>query len=97
LCVAMEIIKDTITSVMKEWRSGKQQLLRDNPQVWLEQVLKKKERAHAKVNYFRRGVLSIKVDSSAWLYQLNLQKEDLLAHLRQQSSTIKDIHFCIGE
>jgi len=93
----METIKDTIKSVVQALGVKQKALSADSPAVILKKALTRKELGHIKFNYFRKGILSIKVDSSSWLYHLSLQKEDLLAKLRKRSKAIKDIHFCIGE
>jgi len=58
--------------------------------------LTKKELGHIKVNYFRRGILGVNVDSSAWLYYLSLKKDTLLAHLQTKSRAVKEIRFYVG-
>lgn len=63
----------------------------------LKKILTKKELAHIKFNYFRKGVLGLNVDSSAWLYKLNMGKEDLLSKLNQKIGNVKDIRLRIGE
>lgn len=66
--------------------------------VILKKTLTKREWEHIKFNYFSKGVLSLTVDSSVWLYQLSLKKEGLLLRLNQKyNSDIKDIRFSLGE
>jgi len=93
----MEIIKDTVLAVIRELTEKKEIYVDGVPHDWLGKALTKKELRHIKINYFRRGVLGIGVDSSVWLYQLSLKKAELLSLLRQQSKEIKDIHFSIRE
>jgi predicted nucleic acid-binding Zn ribbon protein len=94
----MEAIKSTINNVMQKLKSRKKASLKDDPAVWLKKALSKKELKHIRANYFKNGILNIKVDSSVWLYHWNLQKEDLLNKLRAKSvSVIKDIRFSLGE
>jgi hypothetical protein len=93
----MELIKDTIKNVIQSWRGKKQGSPKHDPEAVLKKILTKKELGHIKFNYYKRGIFSINVDSSAWLYHLNLRKEDLLAGLRRKFSDIKDIRFFIGE
>jgi len=93
----MENIKETILAVMQELSDKKSAPDKNNPQAWLENILTKKELRHIKVNYFKRGVLGILVDSSTWLYQLNLKKEHLLESVRQDGHNAQDIRFYIGE
>jgi len=92
----MESIKDTVQSVIKGWdqdRCSKEK----NPALLLTAVLSKKELRHAKANYFKAGVLSINVDSSSWLYHLGLKKDELLANLRTQGASVREIRFYLGE
>jgi hypothetical protein len=93
----MESIKDTLESVMQAWEKKIRGSPRDNPELLLKKCLTKKESGHIKFRYFKKGVLSLNVDSSSWLYYFNLQKEDLLNRLRKQSASIRDIRFYIGE
>lgn len=93
----MEAIKDTIKNVIYTLETRKSKSSPEDPQALLKRALTKKDLAHIKFNYFRRGTLGIIVDSSTWLYHLSLQKENLLAKLSKKSSTIKDIRFRLGE
>lgn len=93
----MEAIKDTVLSVMQGLKAQKKASSKDDPQSILKKVLSRRELKHAKANYLRAGVLGISVDSSGWLYQLNLQKEKMLDKLTKYSKIIKDIRFKIGE
>jgi len=91
----METIKDIITDVILGLEAKKRS--QDEPEFLLKRVLPKKELGHVKFRYLRKGILGITVDSSAWIYQLNLQKPELLAKLDKKSKAIKDIRFYIGE
>jgi aspartate carbamoyltransferase catalytic subunit len=92
----MEPIKETVASLMEGLKTKKQKYFRDNPEELLKKVLTKKQLQHIKFKYFRKGILGISVDSSTWLYFLNLQKEDLLVKLSDKFAGIKDIRFSIG-
>ncbi|MDD4893851.1 MAG: DciA family protein [Candidatus Omnitrophica bacterium] len=91
----MQTIKDVVAGVLKGLKEKKQ--AKDSPEFLLKQALHRKELVHTKFRYLHKGVLGITVDSSAWLYQLNLQKPKLLEKLCKKSKDIKDIHFYIGE
>jgi len=91
----MEAIKDIITDVIHGLKTKKR--AKDKPEFLLKRALSKKELGHVKFRYLRKGILGITVDSSGWLYQLNLQKPGLLAKLGKKSQAIKDIRFYIGE
>ena len=93
----MERIKDTIQSVFKELTAKKQGFGKSHPEDWLKKTLTKRELEHIKFNYFRKGILGVKVDSSSWLYKFNLDKTKILSKLTKLSGEIKDIHFRIGD
>jgi len=91
----MQTIKDIIPDVIRGLETKKR--AKEEPELLLKRVLAKKEQGHIKFRYLRKGILGITVDSSSWLYQLNLQKPGLLAKLGKRSKVIKDIRFYIGE
>ncbi|MCM8781498.1 MAG: DUF721 domain-containing protein [Candidatus Omnitrophica bacterium] len=94
----METIKQTVDVIMKDLfakTQGKSRI-KDSRQV-LQNVLTKKELEHIKFNYFKKGILSVNVDSPCWLYKLSLQKEELLAKLKKDICSIKDIRFRIAD
>jgi hypothetical protein len=93
----METIKQTIVSVMQRIKPKKCGSGGIDPQALLKKALTKKELQHIKVNYLKQGVLCLSVDSSAWLYNFNLKKEDLLANLNKKPAGIKEVRFFIGE
>lgn len=93
----MEAIKETLENVMQAWEKKIRSHPQDDPKLLLKKCLTKKESGHIKFRYFKKGVLSLNVDSSSWLYYFDLQKEGLLNKLRKQSVSIKDIRFYIGE
>ena len=93
----METLKDAVHSVMQDLLAGKRQVAGDNPQELLRRALTKQEAQHIKFNYFKKGILNVSVDSSSWLYNLNLQKEELLSRLNKGPLTVKAIRFRIGE
>ncbi len=91
----MDTIKDIVTDVIRGLKTKKR--AQDGPELLLKRILPKKELGHVKFRYLRKGILGISVDSSSWLYQLNLQKPQLLVKLGKKPPTIKDIRFYIGE
>lgn len=64
---------------------------------FLKKHLTKRELSHIKINYFKKGILNINVDSSIWIYQLSLKKNALLIELRNDIAEIKDINFRLGK
>jgi hypothetical protein len=93
----MELIKDTVKNIIESLEKIKKDNPQSNPQVVLKKILTKKELRHIKFNYFRKGIFGIKVDSSAWLYYLNLHKEGLLNKLSRVYPEIREIRFSLGE
>jgi len=93
----MEAIKDTVKNVLRGLEAKQRPGAADNIEDLLKKVLAKKEKGHIKVKYFKKGTLSISVDSSSWLYHFSLQKEKMLAKMQKHQSTIKSIRFSIGE
>lgn len=94
----MEAIKETVNNVIKNLQKRQKKVPgKNSPEQALKKILSKKEQAHAEFNYFRKGALGVKVDSSTWLYYLNLQKGILLDKLRRSLKDIKEIHFSIGD
>jgi len=93
----MELIKATLQSVMQALEAKNKQVAGDNPEALLQKAFSKKEKTHIKLNYFRGGTLSIRVDSSVWLYHFSLKKDELLTKLHKKSNKINKIHFCLGE
>ncbi|MDI6605578.1 MAG: DciA family protein [Candidatus Omnitrophota bacterium] len=95
----MEIIKETVINVIRELSSKKEKGI-NQTDAWalLKKALTKKELRHIKFNYFKKGILGIRVDSSVWLYNFNLKKEKLLAFLNNNPGIqLKDIRFNLGE
>lgn len=93
----MEAIKDTIKNVIGSLVEKKSTHPDGTPQAWIKKVLTKRELGHIKINYFRKGILGVKIDSASWLYFFSLRKDALLIELRKQSKEVKEIRFNIGE
>ncbi|MDO8661704.1 MAG: DciA family protein [Candidatus Omnitrophota bacterium] len=93
----MEKIKDTIEVVIRDLLVKKSGSSNNAPESWLRKVLTKKELGHIKLQYFRKGILGLSVDSSPWLYSLNLKKARLLGELQRCSPDIQEIRFHIGD
>ena len=93
----MEAIKDTVIKVMQGLQAGKTGIGGEDLRNLLKKALTKKELAHIRFNYFKKGILGLRVDSSSWLYSLALKKDNLLLELNKKSNAVKDIRFRIGE
>jgi hypothetical protein len=93
----MEAIKDTIKNVLGSLAAKQGASGGDSPEAMLKKVFSKQEAGHVRFGYLKKGILGLVVDSSTWLYYLNLQKASLLAKLRKESHAVKDIRFSVGE
>jgi len=91
----MELIKEALTNVMQSLEKKRAQK-GASPEDYLEQVFNKKELKHVQLKYFKKGVFAVQVDSTAWLYQLNLRKKEYLTQLNKKDASIKNIRFCLG-
>jgi hypothetical protein len=89
----MDEIKSLIGEVLRDLET---KVCGQDPGELLKKALTKKDLGHIKVNYFKNGILSVNVDSSAWLYKLKLEKKELLTKLGKESTGIRDVRFRIG-
>lgn len=93
----MEQIKDTILSVIQGWQAPEKSGTPGDLSGVLKKILAKKAILRIKSYNFRNGILSVKVDSSGWLYYLNIQKEELLKKIQKENNAVKNIRFYLGE
>lgn len=92
----MDNIKDIIVKVIGNMAAQKGGDFSDITRVW-PTVIEKKALAHTKVVGTKDGIVLINVDSSAWLYQLNINRTKILKKLQSDISDIKNIRFKIGK
>ena len=93
----MELIKNTILGVIRSLSEKSQAAPETNLSQEIKKVLTKKEIKHIRINHFHKGVLTLNVDSAAWLYHFNLHKQDLLEKLRASCAEMKEIRLYLGE
>lgn len=88
------IIKAVIKRLDVESHGFKEDILK----AW-QKVNEKKALAHTRPIVIRRKILTIEVDSSAWLYELNLKKKGLLTEMQKLlgKDKVEDIRFRMGE
>ena len=77
--IMVDKIKDIVDTVIENLSSTKPSIQEEVLRVW-KNVLKEKEKRHAKISGFKEGKLFVNVDSSAWLYQFNLKKLSATYH-----------------
>jgi hypothetical protein len=93
----MEPIKNSVLSLLSDLKAKKKDPAFSDPESLLKNSFAKKELGHIKFGTVKNGILYITVDSSVWIYYLNMQKKRILTRLAERSSGIKDIRFKIGE
>lgn len=92
----MDEIKDIVNTVVGKISSKRAADQKDIVSVW-ENILKKKERTHAKISGLKDGQLMVDIDSSAWLFQFNIKKKKLLEEIQKEIPEVQKIYFRIGK
>lgn len=93
----MQVIKEIIPGIIQGLKVKRKKAgPASTPQAVLKKILGKRELKHAKFAYWKNNVFGITVDSSVWLYQLNLGKEELCKKLQQELPQAKELRFRLG-
>jgi predicted nucleic acid-binding Zn ribbon protein len=91
----MDSIRDIIPQVIENLSGKRPNSARNIHEVW--KIVVKEGAQHSTVTDFKKGVLRINVDSSAWLYQLNMHKAAFLKGLKSELPEITDIVYKVGK
>lgn len=93
-------IKNVISSVIQQISGGKREKIDRVKQAW-KAAVDKKTYSHTQPAAFKAKRLTINVDSSAWMYELNLCKSKLKTKLNErlkpQGVTVDEIILRIGD
>ena len=91
-------IKDIIKNVFAEIESGKTLIKEDVDERWKELVGDNGFK-HSRPVTLRKTLLTVYVDSPAWLQEMSMRKRSLLKRLKMTfgKDRISKIHFKIGE
>lgn len=92
----MELIRDTVQQLIQQWQTQKKGAVRNDAAQIIKAALSKKAKEHVRFIYCRNGVLGLAVDSSAWKYQLMLDKNAILKKVNKKLKNIKEIRLHIG-
>lgn len=92
----MDEIKDIIQNVIQGLSGKKESEQQKLSSLW-DRIASGKNRQHTSISGYRDHVLTINVDSSAWLYQMNIMKGQLLAEIRKEDPDVEKISFRIGK
>ncbi len=92
-----QVIKDVLGTVLEQLRSKKPHPLAQLLQEW-KKVAKGKIAAHTKPVAWKNKCLIVNVDSSGYLYELNLQREKILNKLKERlgKGKVSQLRFKIG-
>jgi hypothetical protein len=93
----VEAIKQPLEALLKELEARKEKASQLNPEFLAKKIFSRKEIPHARVGFFKNGILYLKADSSTWLYYFNLHKKELLEKFSGANAQIKDLRFGLGE
>jgi len=90
---------DIVKSVIGAWDKQSQGLTKDKIEKIWEDVAGKKFVTHSKPVSFKKAKLIINVDSSGWLYELTLRRQEIIKKLKQRikEKKLEEIQFRIGE
>lgn len=94
---APEPISGVLKNVVEKLSQAKKKGIFEVLSAWPALAGKELSR-HARPVSLKKGVLLVSVDESAWLYQANFQKEELLKALKEKAGAekIRKIQFRIG-
>ncbi len=91
----MDNIKTIVNAVIGKMAVKEIDKSKKIDRIW-ENTLGKQEYKHTRLEGINVGVVSVLVDSPAWLYQMRVRKRRILERLQKEIENIKDIKFKIG-
>ncbi|NQU19118.1 DUF721 domain-containing protein [bacterium] len=94
----MESIKSILNVVIGDIQKKQQQYPQEKIENIWKKCVKKIISQHTKASFFKKGKLYVNVENSAWLYELNTKKEDIVKRLKKISKNkIKELRLKIGD
>lgn len=93
-----EKVSDILAPLMRDYGLGAKADEYKILRIW-DRAVGDKISSHAQPKMLIRGVLTVAVDSPAWMQQLTFYKEDLIDRINNgiEKDVITDIHFRIGK
>ena len=92
----MDEIKDIVQSVIANLDKGHPSDENKIEGIW-RNVLNEKEKKHTALVGIKDGILSVAVDTPAWLYQMKIKKGRILRKFQEEITEVKNIYFKIGK
>jgi len=89
-----DVLKNVVEGLSHSKQSGPEKILKTWPTIAGKDLAH-----HTRPSYLHKGSLLILVSDSAWFYQANLRKQELLISLQKKlpKEKIKSIQFRIGD
>jgi predicted nucleic acid-binding Zn ribbon protein len=92
----MEEIKDVLETVVRDLMKKRKNLdFQKALDAW-KKIVGPRAFQHTQIVYLTKDKIRVNVDNSAWLYELNLQKQRIQKELRAELE-IEDVRFRLGE
>lgn len=91
----MDNIKEIIKGVIGKISEKHQDIEYKIENEW-DKIISIKEKKHLRLMGYKEGKIFINVDSPAWLYQMKIQKNEILRKFNNIIPEIKDIVFRTG-
>lgn len=92
----MDNIKDIITKVIGNMAEHKGDEASEIIRLW-PTLVNEKAAKHSKIVGMKNGTLLVNVDSSAWLYQININRTTILKKIKEKFAGVQNIRFKIGK
>lgn len=92
----MDNIEDIVKNVIGQMADKKLEEYKKIDRLWIN-ILNEGELNHTKLIGVKDGLISVVVDSPAWLYQMNIRKNTILRELKEEIPTLDTIRFRIGK
>ena len=92
----MDNIEDIVKNVIGQMADKKLEEYKKIDRLWIN-ILTEGELNHTKLIGVKDGLISVVVDSPAWLYQMNIRKNTILRELKEEIPTLDTIRFRIGK
>lgn len=92
-------VGNIIEDLLHKWQAGPSKKADAVRTAWREAV-EKEAKGHAAPVNFKRGILTVIVKDSVWLYKLTLEKKNILTRFNEHYAgrvKARDIRFRVGE
>ncbi len=91
----MDLIKNILPQVIDNLSTGRPEIQNRINKLW-QAALEPKAKKHACPAGFKKGILTINVDSPVWLFHLNFKRRQILSALQKEFNDLTSIKFRIG-